>query len=119
MSLALDTIINDSSEVFSESYRVLKNGLTSKIPEINKTLTGAENDGELTSPSGCPLVDNLVCRECGYPVFAVPDKSYTYECIHDGEINYQSINRVDPKTYEGILTNCLTELERFCECPQD
>ena len=115
--LAKDTCYIPSKEVLAESYKVLGSSLTSKIPEINKTLTGAENDGNLTSPLNCPLVDNLVCRECGYPVFAVPDSAYIYECIHHGEIDYSRVDKIDPKKYEGILSNCLSELERFCECP--
>ena len=119
-----DTIHNlvkaPAEEVIAESYRVLGNSLTSKIPEINEILTGVPNDGELTSPRNCPLVDNLVCRICGHPVFAVPDSAYIYECIHHGEIDFLGgTDRVDPKTYKDIYKNCLTELERFCECPQD
>lgn len=106
-----------SEEVISESCRVLENRLTSKIPEINKILTGAENDGNLTSPSNCPLCDNLVCRECGYPVFATNSGKHTYECIHHGEIDHYKVERVNPIRYETILSNCLFELERFCECP--
>lgn len=119
VSLAHDALRNTAEEVISESYRVLGNSLTSKVPEINKTLTGAENDGNLTSPQNCPLADNLVCRKCGFPVFATPTGSYIYECIHHGEIEYRDVDRVDPKKYEGILSNCMFELERFCECPQD
>lgn len=119
ISLAHDALHNTAEEVISESYRVLGNSLRSKVPEINKTLTGAENDGELTSPLGCPLADNLVCRQCGYPVFATPTGRHIYECIHHGEIGYVDIDKVDPRTYEGILANCMSELEHFCECPQD
>lgn len=119
VSLTHDALRNTAEEVISESYRVLGNSLTSKIPEINKTLTGTENDGNLTSPQNCPLADNLVCRKCGFPVFATPTGSYIYECIHHGEIEYRDVDRVDPKRYERILTNCMFELERFCECPQD
>ena len=119
MRLASDQTHNTSEEVISESYRVLGNTLTSKIIPLNKILTGAENDGNLTSPQNCPLVDNIICRECGYPVFATPTGNYIFECIHHGEISYPDCERVDPKKYEGILANCMYELERFCECPQD
>ena len=119
ISLAKDSCYMPSEEVLSESYKVLGNSLTSKIPEINKTLTGAENDGNLTSPSKCPLVDNHICRKCGYPVFATPLGKYLYECIHHGEIDFHDIERVDPRKYERVLSNCLSELEHFCECPQD
>lgn len=118
-SIAPDALRNTAEEVISKSYKVLGDSLTSKIPEINKMLTGAENDGNLTSPKKCPLADNLVCRKCGFPVFATPTGRYIYECIHHGEIEYRDVDRVDPKKYEGILTNCMFELERFCECPQD
>ena len=119
MTLAKDSLNNSLEEVLNESHRVFGNSLTSKIPEINKTLTGVENDGNLTSPSNCPLCDNLVCRKCGYPVFATPEGRHTYECIHHGKLEYFDVDRVDPVRYDSIYNNCLTELEYFCECPQD
>lgn len=119
MSIALDLNPTTAEEVISESYRVLGNSLRSRVTEINEILTGVKNDGNLTSPLGCPLADNLVCRECGYPVFAVPTSAYIYDCIHHGEIDYPRVDKVDPKTYEEILANCMTAIEHYCECPQD
>lgn len=116
--LAKDSL-SPTEEVISESCKVLSNSLMGRVTEINKILTGVENDGNLTSPSNCPLADNLVCKECGYPVFATKYGSYTFECINHGHREFHQIDKVDPKTYEAILRNCLTELEHFCECPQD
>lgn len=120
MSLSPEQTLEDiPREVILESFRVLGDRIANKIPEINKTLTGAENDGDLMSPSKCPLADNLVCRECSYPVFSTNSGRHIYECIHHGEVDHTKIDRIDPKAYEEILSNCLTELEWFCECPQD
>lgn len=104
-------------EVFSESYKALKSGLMSKVPEINKELTGASNDGEFTSPSGFPLCDNIVCQKCGYPVFATKVSGYYFECIRHGMIDYTEIEVLNPSVYKRVWSNCLTEIERFCECP--
>lgn len=106
-------------EVIEKSYRVLQSGLRERVVEINQILTGAENDGAMTSREGTPLSDNILCRHCGYPVFASKHSRYKFVCIHHGEINYEDIYRVDPKRYEDVLSRCMKELEHYCECPQD
>lgn len=118
-SITPDSAEISRREVLPESYRVLKSGLTSKIPEINKTLTGADNDGEMTSPKNRLLVDNIICRHCGYPVFASAENKYGFECMNHGEISISQADKVDPKTYERIFNNCLFDLEIFCGCPKD
>ena len=60
-SLAPDTLNLTPDEVIYKSYKVLGDSLMSKVSEINKTLTGVDNDGEMTSPSNCLLADNLIC----------------------------------------------------------
>ena len=117
--LSLVTLNLPIEEVIAESYKVLRNGLNEKVVEINKLLTGVDNDGAMTSKNGMPLSDNIVCRACGYPVFASAKDNYGFECIHHGEIEYIDCDKVDPKKYEVILENCMFELEQFCECPQD
>ena len=106
-------------EVIEKSYRVLRNGLNERVVEINQILTGAENDGAMTSREGTPLSDNILCRHCGYPVFASKHSRYKFICINHGEIHYEDCMKVDPWKYEKALSNCMEELEYYCECPQD
>jgi hypothetical protein len=121
-SYALDPITKGMpSEVISESYKALKIGLTSKVPEINKILTGADNDGEMMSPKGMHLCDNLLCRQCGYPVFASAENKYKFECLKHGELDHHGIMRVDPVEYQRVLGYTFDTLEALIQksCPQD
>lgn len=108
-------------EVISESYRVFGNQLTSKIPEINKILTGADYDGEMMSPKKMPLCENILCSKCGLPVFASSEDKYKFECLKHGELEVFNVRRVDPFNYEGVLENTLEILEDLIaeSCPQD
>lgn len=109
-----DTDVESKEEALSESYRILKNDLEGKISDINELLTGVKNDGDITSPSGAPLSDNLLCRKCGYPVFASIKDKYSFECVHHGDISNLDVIRVDPARYKEVLNNCLPSLEQFC-----
>lgn len=119
-SISFDKTHGLTPEVLSQSYKDLKRDLTSKVPEINKILTGADYDGEMMSPKKKPLCDNLVCRQCGLPVFATDDR-YHFDCLVHGEIAYARVNRVDPVTYQVILRNTTEILEDLIrkKCPQD
>ena len=106
-------------EVIAESYRVFGDTILSNTTNINRLLTGVDFDGVMMSPSKRPLVDNIICKECGFPVFSSSRYKYQFECIHHGEIKFEDCLKVDPVKYEEIFNNCVFELERFCECPQD
>ena len=111
-------------EVLTESQKALEVQLTSKVSEINKTLTGADYDGEIVSPDKTPLCDNLLCRKCGLPLFASKRK-YSFWCIKHGELEYPDVQRVDPVMYANVLDNTMEILEDLIahfdttECPQD
>lgn len=113
------------SEVLSQSHRAFGNQLTSKVPEINKILTGADCDGEMMSPYKTPLCDNLLCRRCGLPVFASAKRKYSFMCLKHGEIEHPEVDRVDPILYKDVLENTMDILEDLItnfdtsECPQD
>lgn len=109
------------SEVLPQSYRVLGNQLTSKVSEINKILTGADHDGEMVSPKNMPLSENLLCRQCGLPVFASAEDKYHFECLNHGELYYDKVMRVDPVEYQKVLGYNLDTLEALIKksCPQD
>ena len=98
-------------EVISQSYKAILNGMTSKVPEINKILTGADCDGELLSHRNMPLSDNLLCRHCGLPVFASARSKYQFECILHGELVREWVKRVDPMTYAEVMDYNLEHLE--------
>jgi len=108
-------------EVLAESQIALKRGLTSKVSEINKILTGADYDGELMSPKKMPLSENILCRKCGFPVFASAENKYHFECLHHGELDYEWVKRVDPVEYQSVLRNTFDILESLIQksCPQD
>lgn len=120
-SYELDNAGRMPSEVIHESYKVLKNGLTSKIPEINKILTGADCDGEMLSPKKMPMSENLLCKLCGLPVFASARNKYQFECLKHGELCYSQVERVDPVRYKKVLEYNFDYLESLIQksCPQD
>lgn len=110
-SYDLDTNKDMSSEVISQSYRVLGNQLRSKQTEINKILTGADYDGEMMSHKNMPLCDNILCVKCGLPVFASTEGKYMFECLNHGNLNVEDVRRVDPVTYEDTMRYCMDYLE--------
>ena len=117
--------IGMSSEVISQSYRALEVQLTSKVSEINKVLTGANYDGEMMSPDKTPLCENLLCNKCGLPVFASAKNKYSFLCLKHGELDYNSLDKVDQILYRNVLDNTMGILEDLIsnfdttECPKD
>lgn len=115
-----DTTKLTPDEVISKSYKVLGDSLTSKVPEINKILTGVNYDGEIVSPKDMPLCDNLLCKHCGLPVFASVEDKYKFDCLNHPDLDLSEVYRVDPTKYKEVLNMNLNTLESLIrECPQD
>lgn len=101
-----------------ESYEALKQGLRDKVVEINEILTGAKYDGAILSPAGYPLADNLVCAECGCPVFctSVP---YAYKCINHGLVASYQLRVVSNEEFLERFEDWEHAIYEYSESPQD
>lgn len=91
----------------------IQNYIEEHPAEINKRLVGVDNDGNLTTKEGMPLLPNCLCHKCGRPVFKSSVDGYVSQCVRCDEDLYDfETVKVDPKQYEQVLDN--TKIELYC-----
>lgn len=120
---AFQRVYKDDEPIPPEEYQLSEIALSldKSIPEINKILTGVEDDGELTlTRDGVKmlLAEDFICVHCGLPVFIATTGSYQFSCARCGDTRY-GVRRVNHPFYSVRKKETYDTLIELCNAAGD